>query len=78
MGKTKLNISIDEELKEQTKEVLDEIGMDYATAVSVYFTQIVRKKKIPFELSAEKRYRPEELFGEDWRKKVAELEDEWE
>lgn len=49
MSKTKLSVTIDKELKNEAKKILDDIGLDYSTAISIYFTQIVKKKKIPFE-----------------------------
>lgn len=74
----RLNINIDKKLKEETAKGLKELGLDYTTAVTMYFKQIVNKKKIPFELSTKKYYSVEEIFSESWRDKIAELEDEWE
>ncbi|MBO1305042.1 type II toxin-antitoxin system RelB/DinJ family antitoxin [Enterococcus sp. 669A] len=76
--KERLNVNLDKDLKEETSKVLDELGLDYTTAITMYFKQIVNKKKIPFEISTEKYYSVEEVFGDNWRDRVAELEDEWE
>lgn len=76
--KERLNVNLDKELKVETAKILDELGLDYTTAITMYFKQIVKKKKIPFELSTQKYYSVEEIFGEGWQDKVAELEDEWE
>lgn len=77
MSKTKLSVTIDKELKNEAKKILDDIGLDYSTAISIFFTQIVKKKKIPFELSQKKMYSPEKIFGKDWHEKVHDIKDEW-
>lgn len=75
--KERLTINLDKQLKEETAKVLEELGLDYTTAVTMYFKQIVNKKN-PFEISTKKYYSVEEIFCESWRDKVAVLEDEWE
>ena len=60
--KERLTINLDKGLKEETAKVLEELGLDYTTAVTMYFKQIVNKKKIPFELSTKKYYSVEEVF----------------
>ena len=42
--KERLTINLDKELKEETAKVLEELGLDYTTAVTIYFKQIVNKK----------------------------------
>ena len=76
--KARLNLSIDADLKEQTSIVLTEIGLDFTTAINVYFKRIVSDKKIPFELSAKRNYSIEEIAGNNWREGLDEIEDEWE
>ena len=44
-----LTISIDEKLKEQVTEVYSELGMDLATAVTIFFKQTVREGGLPFQ-----------------------------
>lgn len=46
--KARLNLSIDSELKQEVGEVLNEIGLDYTTAINLYFNKIryqVRKSR---------------------------------
>jgi DNA-damage-inducible protein J len=76
--KTRLNINIDSSLKEETAKMLDNLGMDFTTAITVYFKQIVKKRKIPFEISDIRYYTVEEVAGTDWREGLDKLEDEWE
>jgi len=44
----------------------------------VYFKQIVKKKKIPFEISDTRYLSIEEVAGVNWRDNLDEIEDEWE
>lgn len=47
---------IDSDLKKEVSEVLKEIGLDMSTAINVYFKEIARSHKIPFELKADPFY----------------------
>jgi len=76
--KARLNLNIDADLKEKTSDVLSQIGLDFTTAINVYFKRIVNDKKIPFELSAKRYYSVEEVAGENWRDGLKKIEDEWE
>lgn len=76
--KERLNINLDSELKKETAETLAELGLDFTTAINIYFKQIVAKQKIPFELSTEKYYSSETVMGKDWREGLDQIEDEWE
>ena len=75
---TTLNVNISETLKSDTEVILESIGLDLATAITIYFKQIVSKSKIPFELEAKRYYTTEEVMGENWRDGLDEIEDEWE
>ena len=76
--KARLNISLDQELKMQTAEILNDIGLDFTTAINLYFKQIVNKHKIPFELTSNRYYSVAEVAGENWHDGLDDLEDEWE
>lgn len=76
--KARLNINLDSELKQRTAQALDELGLDFTTAITVYFKQIVSKRKIPFEISAPRYYSIEEVAGRDWHDGLSEIDDEWE
>lgn len=52
MALTNVTIHMDEDLKRQADEVLGEIGMSFTTAVNVFMRQVVRERRIPFEISA--------------------------
>jgi len=75
--KTRLNVNIDKDLKEQTVITLNEIGLDVTTAINLYFRKIVKTKSIPFVLSAKTHYSIEEIAGKNWRDGLDDVEDEW-
>jgi len=75
--KTRLNVNIDKELKEQTALTLNEIGLDITTAINIYFKKIVSTKSVPFALTAKTHYTIDEVVGKDWREGLDEVEDEW-
>ena len=76
--KASLNLDIDADLKEQTLNVLTRLGLDFTTAINVYFKKIVSDNGIPFELSAKRYYSIEEVAGNNWRESLDEIEDDWE
>lgn len=76
--KERLNVNLDSELKKDTAETLEILGLDFTTAINIYFKQIVSKQKIPFEISAPQYYSPEDVMGKNWREDLETIEDEWE
>ena len=75
--KARLNLSIDSELKQEVGEVLKEIGLDYTTAINLYFNKIRRDRKIPFELESRKNLTVDEFLGSNWREGLENVEDGW-
>jgi DNA-damage-inducible protein J len=75
--KTRLNVNIDKELKEQTALTLNAIGLDITTAINIYFKKIVSTKSVPFALTAKTHYTVEEVAGNNWRDGLDDIEDEW-
>lgn len=51
-----INVRIDSKLKEQSKEVLEELGLDLTTGVRMFLTQVVRRRALPFEVTLESSY----------------------
>lgn len=49
---SRINIRIDEELKNDVQEILGEMGMDMSTAVTILFKEIRRTHEYPFKPSA--------------------------
>lgn len=48
-----IQIRIDQKMKNDVKIILDNIGLDFSSAIKIYFHQILNKKGIPFELKTE-------------------------
>ena len=46
----KLQISMDEKLKNEAESIIDELGMSPKTAVTVFYKQIVEQGKIQFSI----------------------------
>jgi DNA-damage-inducible protein J len=51
-----LNIRVDDGLKIQAEEILDDIGMSLSTATTIFLKQVIRHNGIPFELQADPFY----------------------
>lgn len=48
MAKVRMNINLDEELKQQAQDLFSEFGMDLSTAVTVFLKQSLRENGLPF------------------------------
>ena len=51
MARVSTNLSIDPDLKMQAQALFADLGFDLSTAVTVFFKQAVRERKIPFEIT---------------------------
>jgi len=50
---TNLSIRIDRGLKDEADQVFNDMGMNLTTAITIFVRQVVRQKKIPFEIALE-------------------------
>ena len=50
MATTNLNIRIDSDLKKQSEEILNALGLTMSAALTVFLRQTVRSNGIPFDL----------------------------
>lgn len=50
MSKVSTNICLDPELKKNAQNLFKNLGMDLTTAVTIFLTQAVRERRIPFEI----------------------------
>ena len=48
-----INVRVDDTIKEEAEQTLDEIGISMATAINVFLRKVARERRIPFELSAD-------------------------
>lgn len=54
MAQTMISIRMDENLKRDMEEICQELGFNLTTAFTIFAKQMVREKKIPFEVSLTK------------------------
>lgn len=52
MATTTVQIRMDTELKRETEELLHEMGLNMTTAMNIYAKAIVKRKRIPFAITA--------------------------
>lgn len=45
-----ISMRIDDKLKEESREILNELGLDITNAVKLFLTQVVNQRGLPFEL----------------------------
>lgn len=55
MAQATFSIRMDDKLKKEFDEVLDEMGMNTTTAFNIFARTVVREKRIPFEINAEEK-----------------------
>jgi len=63
-----LSMRIDKALKEQAEAFLEDLGMPLSTAVSVFLRQVVRQRRIPFELALD----DDLYFSDEMMKRIEE------
>lgn len=51
---TSINVRVDDELKEKSREVFDDLGLDLSTGIKIYLKQVVLRQGIPFDVTLEK------------------------
>jgi addiction module RelB/DinJ family antitoxin len=65
MTATNINIGFGSELEARAQSVLADLGLDVPTAITIFLTQIVETKALPYDLRVEKKPKMtrEEAFG---------------
>ena len=61
MAAANINICTDGELEARAQSVLANLGLDMATAINMFLTQVVDKETLPFEMMADDFDAPMEL-----------------
>ena len=56
MGKTLVNIRMDEELKSSMEKICQDMGMSMTTAFTIFAKKVTKERRIPFEVSADPFY----------------------
>ncbi|MCD7727450.1 MAG: type II toxin-antitoxin system RelB/DinJ family antitoxin [Ruminococcus sp.] len=50
---TQVSFRIDENVKREAENTLNEMGLTISTAMSIFLTKVSREHRIPFEITAE-------------------------
>ena len=50
MSKTSMSIRLDSEVKEQAKQVFNNLGMDMTTAINIFLRQAIQYQGLPFDV----------------------------
>jgi len=53
MSTVNMSIRMDTELKKQTEAMLSDMGLNMTTAINMFFRQVVRQGRIPFEIATD-------------------------
>ena len=65
-----INIRIDDELKAKGDRLFQELGISFSSAVSLFVSQAVRERAIPFQITAQKpnniTLASENALAKDW------------
>ena len=51
-----ISVRMDDNLKQQTENILDELGLNMTTAVTMFAKAIVRERRLPLDLSVDPFY----------------------
>jgi len=51
-AKAYLNIKIDKGVKETAAQLLENMGLDHTTAIDMYYRQIIKERRLPFQPEA--------------------------
>ena len=56
-----INLRVDDDVKRNAEQTLNEIGISMSTAINIFLKTVVRENRIPFELSADPFYGKENI-----------------
>ncbi len=57
----RINILLDDNLKKQADALFDELGLNMTTAFTIFIRQAIRYGGIPFEITVDPFYHPENM-----------------
>jgi DNA-damage-inducible protein J len=53
MADTEITIRIDESTKKEAEDILDALGLNMTTAITVFLKKVIKVKEIPFDVTIE-------------------------
>ena len=74
--KTNMNIKVDEEVRDEAKELFGKLGLDMTTAINLFLRTSIREKGIPFPIMEKANLSNEERFDAYWAKRFARAEEQ--
>lgn len=57
---TNIQIRVDKKIKKEVQNILEDLGLNLTSAISIYLHQIIRTKSIPFHLITENGFTHEQ------------------
>lgn len=67
-----ISLRIEDDVKKNAEQACADIGMSLSTAINIYLKKLGRERRIPFEVSVDPFYSPENM--DRLRKSVAQME----
>ncbi len=59
-AKSTIQVRTNDQLKKKVQAILEEVGLDFSSAINLYLRQIVIHEGIPFRILTENGFTPEE------------------
>ncbi len=72
MTQKMINFRMDEDLKTQMEEVCKEMGISMSAAFTMFAKKVIRERRIPFEVSADPFYSPDNI--RELQRRISNLE----
>lgn len=70
--KDSISVRVDSSLKDEAEEVLDSMGLNYTTAITLFLKAVTNEGKIPFEIKSDPFY--SRVNQEQLKQSIAQLE----
>jgi len=67
-----VNIRMDDEIKRNMEQACKELGLSMTAAFTIYAIKVGREKRIPFEISVDPFYSPENIA--ELKRRIADIE----
>ena len=72
MAQAMVNIRMDDEVKKNMEQACKELGLSMTAAFTIYAIKVGREKRIPFEVSVDPFYNPENIA--ELKRRISDLE----
>jgi len=72
MSQAMVNIRMDDEVKRNMEQACKELGLSMTAAFTIYAIKVGREKRIPFEISVDPFYSPENIA--ELKRRISDIE----